>query len=243
MESQAVQVFQTALDALTPQQRQAVYLLASGTNTVATSERLGISRATLIQWRKLQTFRAALAEILSEQDEAVRTKLRSLTDDALNCISAMLLDSEVPEYVRLKAATWIIETVLMRSPPVAPIHVPTTKELNNAGFEKQEVQEILSNIFSGVSEVQSKEQRGELTEFRAKGIQSEVLGIDDLSGQKGLSSKTVAAIRQQLFGVTLEGDPVIDEEHQIPLERVRQIQREVYGFQGGDSGSDPTRSF
>lgn len=98
------------MEALTPQQYQALSLLASGQRTDAVAETVGIHRTTLWRWRRDPSFVAAWNQVMAEVQDEQRRSLLDLQREALQTLRSCMLSSR-NEMVRLRAALTVLEKV------------------------------------------------------------------------------------------------------------------------------------
>ena len=96
---------------LSPQHRQAISLLATGMTNKATAEELGLAHEPISRWKSDFDFRAALNELLQENQAASQQRLQSLTATALTTIEQVMTDPNAPPRERISVALKIIELV------------------------------------------------------------------------------------------------------------------------------------
>ena len=100
-------------DQLSSLQQRAVQLLLSGSNVSSVARDIGVDRTTIYNWRKGNPdFSRALNQTRSLQTRMINDSMRELANAAVDTLREILLSSQVPVAVRLRAA----QTVLNQQP-------------------------------------------------------------------------------------------------------------------------------
>lgn len=99
----------SSVTGLTPTQERACSLLATGNSATAVARQLGIEEQTLYLWQKQTTFICYYNKQRSVIKDVAVQSLFGLVDDAVTAIRESL--SSTNEQVKLKAATYIIDTL------------------------------------------------------------------------------------------------------------------------------------
>jgi len=94
-------------DILTPQQERFISLLVSGKTISDIAIELEVSRPTLYEWQRLETFQARYNQLTSEIKSTVESGLIGLYAQAVDTVRDCL-ESE-NQHTALKAALWLID--------------------------------------------------------------------------------------------------------------------------------------
>jgi transposase-like protein len=97
---------------LTSKQQQAILLLAKGSTIVDAAKDIGISEKTLDRWKKLPEFKAALRLAEDELYSEALTRLKCEASKAIDTLVACMEKDEVAPYVRVQAASKILDASL-----------------------------------------------------------------------------------------------------------------------------------
>ncbi|MGA2443498.1 MAG: helix-turn-helix domain-containing protein [Tepidisphaeraceae bacterium] len=92
---------------------QVIDALSSGANLTEAAATAGVHRNTIANWRRnFPQFQQALAHAQSDRDFIFRERAADLVDLAFNSLREILSDPKASPSVRLKAATFIIQTAM-----------------------------------------------------------------------------------------------------------------------------------
>jgi transposase-like protein len=92
---------------------QVIDALLSGANLTQAAAAAGVHRNTVANWRRNSPeFQQALAQAQSDRDFLYRERAADLADLAFTSLREILSDPKAPPSVRLKAATFIIQTAM-----------------------------------------------------------------------------------------------------------------------------------
>ena len=119
------------MSSLTMKQREAAYLLASGSSNADTAEQLRINPATLYRWRQRPDFAEQYSRLVTEQEREANSRLSALKGKAVERL-AKLLEDKNPS-VALKA----IDMVIGRS-----LGVPTENQSHQEELQSADVREF-----------------------------------------------------------------------------------------------------
>jgi transposase-like protein len=106
------------MEQLTPLQTQAVSRLLAGQSVAAVARELDIDRSTLYAWRKHPHFSLILSQARARQAEIVTSALQDLAETAVDTIRDLMLSSDTPAAVRLRAAQAVLQN--LPAPESAP---------------------------------------------------------------------------------------------------------------------------
>jgi transposase-like protein len=99
---------------------QVIDALLSGANLTEAAAAAGVHRNTIANWRRnFPQFQQALAHAQSGRDFIFRERAADLVDLAFHSLREILSDPKASPSVRLKAATFIIQTAMAPAPPKA----------------------------------------------------------------------------------------------------------------------------
>lgn len=101
---------------LSTAQLDAVAFLALGNSITVTAHHTGIHRATIYNWLKLPEFCAVLEQGRRDHMALVHSKLREISELALDTIRHSLTDPAVPPSVKLKAALAVLDRPVFPQP-------------------------------------------------------------------------------------------------------------------------------
>jgi hypothetical protein len=105
---------------LSPQMLQVIDALSSGANLTDAAAAAGVHCNTVAYWRRnVPPFQAALQQAESDRDLLFRERAVELADLAFASLREILTDPKSSPSVRLRAATFIIQTALGRTPAKA----------------------------------------------------------------------------------------------------------------------------
>ena len=93
--------------ALSPQQQQAVLLLATGQSGRDTAKQVGVTPECVSHWRRIPAFRAALDTLRQEAVEHAKDALRDLALEAVATLRDCLREKDAA--LRLRAATAVLQ--------------------------------------------------------------------------------------------------------------------------------------
>lgn len=133
---------------LTPQQRLAAQLLATGMQKALVASEVNVTRRTLYSWEQRTEFKAELASILKDSESSVRLKLRSLCSEAVTTLQSIMNDPKSPAHVRAGIAYKILELILQDG--VSPLPVGTRSHSSTISpealkFVRQEIYGIIDD--------------------------------------------------------------------------------------------------
>ena len=94
-------------DTLTPQQERFVTLLISGKTISDIAIELEVSRPTLYEWQRLETFQARYNQLTSEIKSTVESGLIGMYSEAIETVRSCLKSDN--DQVKLKTALWLID--------------------------------------------------------------------------------------------------------------------------------------
>jgi len=122
---------------LSPQHRRAISLLAQGMSNKAAAEELGLAPETVSRWKSDFDFKAALNELLQENQRAQQERLRALSSTALTTIETIMTDSTTPAKDRLTAALKVLELTQIAPEKIGSSNadVLAKEDENNKFFE------------------------------------------------------------------------------------------------------------
>jgi hypothetical protein len=130
-------------DTLTPQQERFVTLLISGKTISDIAIELEVSRPTLYEWQRLETFQARYNQLTSEIKSTVESGLIGMYSEAIETVRSCLKSDN--DQVKLKTALWLIDRAGDLSPgetdPEQIVRDRFTKTVNPfelEGFESTE---------------------------------------------------------------------------------------------------------
>ena len=90
-------------------QQKAIQLLLTGTTIAAAARELGIDRTTIYTWHKTSPpFAAALTRARSLQSQIITDSLEDLASTAIDTLREILVSSDAPPAVRLRAAQAVL---------------------------------------------------------------------------------------------------------------------------------------
>jgi transposase-like protein len=105
---------------LSDQMFQVIDALSSGANLTEAAAAAGVHRNTIANWRRnFPQFQQALAHAQSDRDFIFRERAADVVALAFNSFREILSDPKASPSVRLKAATFIIQTAMAPAPPKA----------------------------------------------------------------------------------------------------------------------------
>ena len=130
-------------DTLTPQQERFVTLLISGKTISDIAIELEVSRPTLYEWQRLETFQARYNQLTTEIKSTVESGLIGMYSEAIETVRSCLKSDN--DQVKLKTALWLIDRAGDLSPgetdPEQIVRDRFTKTVNPfelEGFESTE---------------------------------------------------------------------------------------------------------
>lgn len=107
--------------ALSEAQQRAIAMVATGATGRDIAAALGVNECTVSRWRQSAQFEAAVNAILADAHAAAAVQLRSLADQAVGTIAAVMTDAKASPADRLKAAALILDRVgLATVPSIGP---------------------------------------------------------------------------------------------------------------------------
>jgi transposase-like protein len=99
------------MEQLTPLQTQAVTRLLAGQSVAAVARELQVDRSTIYNWRKQHPyFSYVLTKTQILQAERLSSSLQDLAEAAVDTIRDLMLSTETPAAVRLRAAQAILNS-------------------------------------------------------------------------------------------------------------------------------------
>ena len=99
---------------------QVIDSLSSGANLTEAAAAAGVHRNTIANWRRNSPqFQQALANAQPDRALEFRERAADLADLAFDSLRVILTDPKASPSVRLKAATFIIQTAMAPAPPKA----------------------------------------------------------------------------------------------------------------------------
>ena len=115
---------------VTPNQRRAILLLATGHSGTETAKLVGVTRQTVSEWQSVPKFRTQLDTLTQEAAQWARQELRNLTLEATQVVRSLLKNGTC-ESVRLRAALAVLDLtgVGRTSGFQEPVFDPTGKDL------------------------------------------------------------------------------------------------------------------
>ena len=130
-------------DILTPQQERFITLLISGKTISDIAIELEVSRPTLYEWQRLETFQARYNQLTTEIKSTVESGLIGMYSEAIETVRSCLKSDN--DQVKLKTALWLIDRAGDLSPgetdPEQIVRDRFTKTVNPfelEGFESTE---------------------------------------------------------------------------------------------------------
>lgn len=120
---------------LNEQHLRAIQLFAMGMNCKNVARELNVQPESVSRWRADFDFRAKLNEVLADSEEAVKTKLRSLSEVALRTLEDVMLDLDAPPRDRTQAACKILELTAIKTANIGSTKsavLKNQKEMNDS---------------------------------------------------------------------------------------------------------------
>lgn len=99
---------------LSSKQRQAIRSLLSKPSIASAAKASAVSETTLYRWLREPAFRQELTEAESVAIDTAARRLVGLTEAAISVIVSILADMSIHPSIRLRAATVVIENMLIK---------------------------------------------------------------------------------------------------------------------------------
>lgn len=94
---------------LTPIQRRAAALLATGVTSREVATTLHVAEDTVSRWKRVAGFMLAIDDTNREETEIVRQRMRAMGQAATDAVFDVLSDATADPHARLKAAAMVLD--------------------------------------------------------------------------------------------------------------------------------------